>query len=200
MRAFYRSLSPAPALLGKPLLSKNKAKKAKGYIKTLVDACKRRLLICATIPAAQTLAFLEIPMTKVLYCSEVMHGCSFEARGDSQEEVMALAVEHAKSAHGAEISEDLEMTVRNAIREEDEGEEHAQEVLVVDSAGDTEPPQVSANTANEEQAIVLGAADGESKAEEIIAASLPETSVSSESEAATTDEERKGGQAQAAGA
>ncbi len=81
-----------------------------------------------------------------------------------------------------------------------ESGEPSQKLLVVESAGDTEPPQASANTANQEQAIVLGAADGESKAEEIIAASLPETSVSSESEAATTDEERKGGQAQAAGA
>jgi predicted small metal-binding protein len=38
-------------------------------------------------------------MTKVLKCSDVTPGCNFEIRGNSEDEVLKKANEHAKTAH-----------------------------------------------------------------------------------------------------
>jgi predicted small metal-binding protein len=60
-------------------------------------------------------------MGKILRCNDLMPGCSFEARGDSEEEVLAQAAEHAKTAHDmTEIPEGVMNAVRGAIRDEDE--------------------------------------------------------------------------------
>ncbi len=60
-------------------------------------------------------------MAKVLRCNDLMPGCPFEARGESEEEVLAQAAEHAKSAHDmSEIPEGVMNAVRNAIRDEDQ--------------------------------------------------------------------------------
>ncbi len=60
-------------------------------------------------------------MAKVLRCNDLMPGCSFEARGDSEEEVLAQAAEHAKTAHDmTEIPEGVMNAVRGAIRDEDQ--------------------------------------------------------------------------------
>jgi predicted small metal-binding protein len=60
-------------------------------------------------------------MSKILRCNDLMPGCSFEARGDSEQEVLAQAAEHAKTAHGlSEISAELAEQVRGAIREDDQ--------------------------------------------------------------------------------
>ena len=56
-------------------------------------------------------------MAKVLRCSDLMPGCSYEARGDSEEAVLAQAIEHAKAAHNLnEISPERASQVRDAIR------------------------------------------------------------------------------------
>ncbi len=56
-------------------------------------------------------------MGKILRCNDLMPGCSFEARGDSEEEVLAQAAEHAKTAHDmTEIPEGVMNAVRGAIR------------------------------------------------------------------------------------
>ena len=61
-------------------------------------------------------------MAKVLRCREVGVDCDFEARGESEEEILQKCAEHAKSAHGMdEIPPDLAVKVRGAIREEDSG-------------------------------------------------------------------------------
>jgi predicted small metal-binding protein len=38
-------------------------------------------------------------MRKVLKCSDVKPGCDFEIRGNSEDEVMKKAAEHAKTVH-----------------------------------------------------------------------------------------------------
>jgi predicted small metal-binding protein len=60
-------------------------------------------------------------MAKVLRCNDLMPGCPFEARGTSEEEVLAQAAEHAKTAHGmTEIPEGMVSAVRGAIHDEDQ--------------------------------------------------------------------------------
>ncbi len=60
-------------------------------------------------------------MAKVLRCNDLMPGCPFEARGDSEESVLAQAAEHAKSAHNlTDISDEMIATVRGAIREDEQ--------------------------------------------------------------------------------
>ena len=60
-------------------------------------------------------------MAKVLRCNDLMPGCSFEARGSSEEEVLAKAAEHAKTAHNlAEIPEGMLTQVRGAIRDDEQ--------------------------------------------------------------------------------
>ena len=58
-------------------------------------------------------------MPRVLHCNDLMPGCSFEARGASEEEVLAQAAEHAKTAHGiTEISPELFAKVQGANYDE----------------------------------------------------------------------------------
>jgi predicted small metal-binding protein len=58
-------------------------------------------------------------MSKVLRCNDLMPGCPFEAHGNSQEEVLTQAAEHAKTAHGmAEIPAAMVPQVLAAIHEE----------------------------------------------------------------------------------
>ena len=60
-------------------------------------------------------------MAKVLRCNDLMPGCPFEARGNSEEEVLAQAAEHAKTAHNlSQIPEGMLSQVRGAIREDDQ--------------------------------------------------------------------------------
>jgi predicted small metal-binding protein len=64
-------------------------------------------------------------MTKVLRCAELMPGCPWEGRGESETEVLMQAAEHAKSAHNlTDISPELISQVRGAIR--DEGQAQSQ--------------------------------------------------------------------------
>ena len=61
---------------------------------------------------------LEVKM-KALHCGDLMKGCDFVARGETEQEVMKQAAEHAKSAHGMHhITPELAMQVRQAIRDE----------------------------------------------------------------------------------
>ena len=63
-------------------------------------------------------------MAKVLKCGDVVPGCDFEMRGDSEEDILQKAGEHAKTDHGlASIPPDVLDKVRGAIH--DEGESRA---------------------------------------------------------------------------
>lgn len=62
-------------------------------------------------------------MTKVLRCNDLMPGCAWEARGESEQEVLKQAAEHARSAHELnEISHEMMAQVRAAIRDEDQSQ------------------------------------------------------------------------------
>ncbi len=58
-------------------------------------------------------------MAKILYCNDLVPGCKFEARGDSEEEILAEVVDHIATVHNmADISDEILAMVRNAIHEE----------------------------------------------------------------------------------
>lgn len=58
-------------------------------------------------------------MSKIVRCREVGVDCDFEAKGESEQEVLQKCAEHAKSAHGMdEIPPELDAKVRAAIRDE----------------------------------------------------------------------------------
>jgi predicted small metal-binding protein len=58
-------------------------------------------------------------MPKVLRCNDLNPGCSFEARGNTDEDVLKKAGEHAKTAHNMkEIPPAVLDKARSAIRDE----------------------------------------------------------------------------------
>ena len=58
-------------------------------------------------------------MAKVLYCNDLVPGCKYEARGDSEEEILAEFADHIASVHGmADISEGILEMVCKSIHEE----------------------------------------------------------------------------------
>jgi len=60
-------------------------------------------------------------MAKVLKCNDLNPGCSFEARGNSEEDVLKKAAEHAKMVHQMkEIPPDVLSKARSAIHDEGE--------------------------------------------------------------------------------
>lgn len=60
-------------------------------------------------------------MSKVLRCREVGMDCDFVARGQTEQEVMAKAAEHAQKDHGMkEIPNDVLVKVKSAIHDESE--------------------------------------------------------------------------------
>lgn len=57
-------------------------------------------------------------MSKVLYCNDLVPGCTFEAHGDSEEEIVAAAVDHIATAHNmTDISDQVLAMVCAAIHE-----------------------------------------------------------------------------------
>jgi predicted small metal-binding protein len=58
-------------------------------------------------------------MSKVLRCADVVGSCDFVARGESEQEILQQAAEHARTAHNlTEISPEVAEKVRSAIRDE----------------------------------------------------------------------------------
>ena len=58
-------------------------------------------------------------MAKELRCGDVVPGCDFVARGDSEQEILQQAAVHASEARGvSEITPELAEKVRGAIRDE----------------------------------------------------------------------------------
>jgi predicted small metal-binding protein len=59
-------------------------------------------------------------MSKVLECGSIVPGCKVVIHGDSEEDLMMKAMEHARAAHGVEhMSEQLKAHIRAAINEGD---------------------------------------------------------------------------------
>ena len=58
-------------------------------------------------------------MSKVLYCNDLVPGCNFEARGNSQEEVLAEIAKHIATAHNlGNLSDEILAMISKAIEEE----------------------------------------------------------------------------------
>jgi predicted small metal-binding protein len=58
-------------------------------------------------------------MTKVLYCHDLIPGCTFEARGASTEEVLAEIADHIATVHNmVDVSDEVLAMVCRAIHEE----------------------------------------------------------------------------------
>ncbi len=58
-------------------------------------------------------------MSKVLRCKDVGMDCDFEVRGETEQEILQKAGEHAKTKHNmTEIPDDVLTKVRSAIHDE----------------------------------------------------------------------------------
>ena len=58
-------------------------------------------------------------MAKVLYCNNLVPGCKFEARGNSEEEVLGEIADHIAIAHNmVNISDESLAMITKAIQEE----------------------------------------------------------------------------------
>ena len=58
-------------------------------------------------------------MTKVLRGSDLMHGCDYVARAESEDELMQKAAQHAREKHGLEtVSPETAQKIKSKIREE----------------------------------------------------------------------------------
>jgi predicted small metal-binding protein len=59
----------------------------------------------------------EALMEKVVKCGDLFPGCQAEARGETDDEVLRRAAEHARAAHGVEkVDEATAAKVKAAIR------------------------------------------------------------------------------------
>lgn len=60
-----------------------------------------------------------LALSKVLYCNDLVPGCTFEAHGDSEEEILAQAADHIATVHNmTDISDEILAMVRAAIHQE----------------------------------------------------------------------------------
>ncbi|WP_078059317.1 DUF1059 domain-containing protein [Tropicimonas marinistellae] len=57
-------------------------------------------------------------MTKVLKCGDLMPGCDFEARAETEQEILQSAAAHAKEVHGLDATPELVEHVKGAIKDE----------------------------------------------------------------------------------
>ncbi len=58
-------------------------------------------------------------MAKVLRCRDVGVACDWEARGETEEEVLQKATEHARTVHNmTEIPKEMVQKVKAAIKDE----------------------------------------------------------------------------------
>ena len=58
-------------------------------------------------------------MAKVIHCKDVGFDCEGVVRADSEEEVLQLAAEHVKSAHGiTELTSEMVEKVKSVIRDD----------------------------------------------------------------------------------
>ena len=58
-------------------------------------------------------------MAKAIYCSDMGADCTFVARGETLDEVLAAGAEHGKEVHGiTEITPEMVEKVKAVIRDE----------------------------------------------------------------------------------
>lgn len=58
-------------------------------------------------------------MLKILHCADLIPGCDFVARGESNDEAVARAIEHIRSRHHLRaISPEILAHLRSVVRED----------------------------------------------------------------------------------
>ena len=57
-------------------------------------------------------------MAKVIYCKDGGFDCAEVVRGQTEEEVLQKAAEHAKAAHNVQVTPAMAQQVRGLIKEE----------------------------------------------------------------------------------
>jgi len=58
-------------------------------------------------------------MAKTLHCADLMPGCDYVVKGDSEQDVLQQAAEHARTVHNiSEITPELAAQVQSKIRDE----------------------------------------------------------------------------------
>jgi len=78
--------------------------------------------IIASLPSIPASFPVETIMAKVLYCNDVVPWCRFEARGESEKELIAEYGDHLATAHNMpEISEEILAMVSKTMLEEVRG-------------------------------------------------------------------------------
>jgi len=61
----------------------------------------------------------EAEITKVLRCSDLMHGCDYVARADSEDELMQKAAQHGREKHGMQrVPPEVAQKIKSKIRDE----------------------------------------------------------------------------------
>jgi predicted small metal-binding protein len=62
-------------------------------------------------------------MAKIVRCRQLGVDCDFEARGETEQEVLARATEHGRTEHGIpDLTPELLMLMIGSIREEPEAQ------------------------------------------------------------------------------
>ena len=57
-------------------------------------------------------------MAKVIYCKDAGFDCTEVIRGQTEEEVLQKAAEHAKTVHNMDVTPEMAQQVRSLIRDE----------------------------------------------------------------------------------
>ncbi len=57
-------------------------------------------------------------MAKVLYCKDAGLDCAEVLRGETEEEVLQKAAEHAKTVHNMDVTPEMAQQVRSLIKDE----------------------------------------------------------------------------------
>lgn len=57
-------------------------------------------------------------MAKAIYCKDAGFDCAEVIRGQTEEEVLEKAAEHAKAAHNVQVTPEMAQQVRALIKEE----------------------------------------------------------------------------------
>ena len=56
-------------------------------------------------------------MAKTMKCGDLMPGCDFEAHGETEEDILKAAAQHAKEAHGLDVTPELAEKVKSVIKD-----------------------------------------------------------------------------------
>ena len=57
-------------------------------------------------------------MAKAIYCKDAGFDCAEVVRGQTEEEVLQKAAEHAKAVHNTQVTPEMAQQVRGLIKEE----------------------------------------------------------------------------------